>query len=189
MPDVAGDTFRFLLLVGVFLVALLVGVACVLLLRVKRGLRDLAPETDTPVRGTQETWQEAAAATEESEWQARAIRSMADSPVGPGVHEGELGTDEGPYERDGRWWFRRGGELYAYDGGTGQWVRAQEEPDEPPGVADAASHAPIPEQRAEGERAEADAAPAQSGFWRCAVCSAVNASSARTCRMCFAARP
>jgi hypothetical protein len=71
---------------------------------------------------------------------------------------------EQPFERDGRWWFRRGAELLLYDESTGQWVPA---PTTEPGPADQ-----------EGQ-----------GFWKCPSCGAVNGATATTCRMCFSARP
>lgn len=71
---------------------------------------------------------------------------------------------EQPFERDGRWWFRRGAELLLYDESTGQWVPA---PTTEPGPAD---------QEAQG-------------YWKCPSCGAVNGATATTCRMCFSARP
>ncbi|HVM34638.1 MAG TPA: Ran-binding zinc finger domain-containing protein [Actinomycetota bacterium] len=79
---------------------------------------------------------------------------------------------EQPFERDGRWWFRRGAELLVYDESTGQWVAAPEE-------ASGAS----------AGGAGATASAAEGGFWKCPACGAVNGSTATTCRMCFTARP
>lgn len=45
--------------------------------------------------------------------------------------------EEGPYEQDGRWWFRRGAELLVYDEQLEQWVdssAASEEPAATPAV-------------------------------------------------------
>jgi cytoskeletal protein RodZ len=81
---------------------------------------------------------------------------------------------EQPFERDGRWWYRRGDELLVYDEQTGQWKPA---PQAEPGQT---------ETQAPG------AAPAQTqaeAFWKCPSCGAVNGSTATTCRMCFSARP
>ena len=88
--------------------------------------------------------------------------------------------EEQPIERDGRWWFKRGGELLLYDETTAQWVPA-----------------PMPEAPGGGEPAGDSngaefggaAASTQSSFWKCPSCGAVNGSTASTCRMCFAARP
>ena len=86
--------------------------------------------------------------------------------------------EEQPFERDGRWWFKRGGELLVYDEGTGQWVAA------PAGSGGAPSgstseptlQAPVATRADTGEG------------WKCASCGAVNGSTATTCRMCFAPR-
>ena len=91
--------------------------------------------------------------------------------------------EEQPVEREGRWWFKRGGELLLYDETTAQWVPA-----------------PVPESQGPESGSPADTAQfggaaagleteAQSSFWKCPSCGAVNGSTASTCRMCFAARP
>lgn len=105
-----------------------------------------------------------------------------------------------PFQRDGRWWFRRGDELLVYDETSAQWEAAPE-----PGAATGAGPA--------GGAAGTDAGGARSSlggeggvqttavseppevaddvatFWKCPTCGAVNGSTAATCRMCFAARP
>ncbi len=78
-----------------------------------------------------------------------------------------------PFERDGRWWFRRGNELLIYDEQTAGWVPAPAEP----GAGMGAAPAPAATQAAD------------SGFWKCPSCGAVNGSTATSCRMCFTARP
>lgn len=92
--------------------------------------------------------------------------------------------EEQPFERDGRWWFKRGGELLVYDEGTGQWVAA-------PGSytgASATGAAPAAGTTTT-ETTTASAAPADSGEgWRCASCGAINGSTATVCRMCFTPR-
>jgi hypothetical protein len=106
---------------------------------------------------------------------------------------------EQPFERDGRWWFRRGEELLVYDEQTGQWLPA-------PGPTAGSSSAPQPEAGGAGaavatetrtstmaeQRSEATPSPSQEasgGFWKCPACGAVNGSTATSCRMCFSARP
>lgn len=109
---------------------------------------------------------------------------------------------EEPFQRDGRWWFRRGDELLLYDEASGQWQPA------PEGETPASSGA-IPAAAAEaGPTASAEASPTEATatadtstqtmpevadqvatFWKCPTCGAVNGSTAATCRMCFAARP
>ena len=99
---------------------------------------------------------------------------------------------EQPFERDGRWWFRRGDELLVYEEQTGQWVPA-EQPSTSGSVAAAAAPETI-------ESAAEPAAGAPEGqvttqqetvgsFWKCPSCGAVNGSTATSCRMCFTARP
>lgn len=90
---------------------------------------------------------------------------------------------EQPFERDGRWWFRRGDELLVYEEQTGQWVPA-EQPSSSGSVASDASEA--------GAAAEGQVTTQQEAvgsFWKCPSCGAVNGSTATSCRMCFTARP
>jgi hypothetical protein len=89
--------------------------------------------------------------------------------------------EEQPIEREGRWWFKRGGELLLYDETTAQWVPAP--------VAEVPSNVPGESPRGGAEFGGAAAAETSSSFWKCPSCGAVNGSTASTCRMCFAARP
>lgn len=108
-------------------------------------------------------------------------RSTADDP------------QEQPFERDGRWWFRRGDELLVYEEQSGQWVPA-DEPSSAGSVAasaqpDAANTgAETTGASAEGQVTTQQEAAAGS-FWKCPSCGAVNGSTATSCRMCFTARP
>ena len=99
---------------------------------------------------------------------------------------------EEPFQRDGRWWFRRGNELLLYNEGTGQWEPAP----------DSSTAAPAPAAVAAPQQVEATPAPAAAvttdmpavadqvaTFWKCPTCGAVNGSTAASCRMCFASRP
>ena len=86
---------------------------------------------------------------------------------------------EQPFEREGRWWFRRGDELLVYDEGTGQWMPA------PTSRATLAGVGASPHD----EGAAWGAQETSSGFWKCPSCGAVNGSSATSCRMCFSPRP
>ena len=71
---------------------------------------------------------------------------------------------EQPFERDGRWWFRRGDELLVYEERTGQWVGAPAAQDEPQASGSeaagtqAATAEPVAEvaQRRSGPRADTD---------------------------------
>jgi hypothetical protein len=87
--------------------------------------------------------------------------------------------EEQPFERDGRWWFKRGGELLVYDEGTGQWVAS--------GAGTAAPGAAGGVQTTSFQTPVATRSDAGEG-WKCASCGAVNGSTATTCRMCFAPR-
>jgi uncharacterized iron-regulated membrane protein len=102
---------------------------------------------------------------------------------------------EQPFERDGRWWFRRGDELLVYDEGTGQWLQA---PGSRAGAAGGgarggSSTATEVAAGAVATRAEdevgARSAETSSSFWKCPACGAVNGATATSCRMCFTARP
>lgn len=97
---------------------------------------------------------------------------------------------EQPFERDGRWWFRRGSELLVYDEGTGQWLAAPEDPSR----HGSSATQPIPTtissvSESEESSNEAGTSGEQQGFWKCPSCGAVNGSTATSCRMCFTARP
>ena len=101
-----------------------------------------------------------------------------------------------PFERDGRWWFRRGDELLVYEEQTGQWIAA-EEPSKsgsvaagaPAGAETDAAAEPGGSGAAGGQvTTQLEAAPTGT-FWKCPSCGAVNGSTATSCRMCFTARP
>jgi hypothetical protein len=90
---------------------------------------------------------------------------------------------EQPFERDGRWWFRRGDELLVYNDASGQWEAAPTQTAPAEVAAPAAATTVGTEQGAPAQTQE------QQGFWKCPSCGAVNGSTATTCRMCFSARP
>lgn len=125
----------------------------------------------------------------EAERQAQQARQAA----GSAAEE----PQEQPFERDGRWWFRRGDELLVYEERTGQWAAA---PPAGTGVAAGAAEQ-APEERApveETHQPQADQTqtegasqfPEEPGpFWKCPTCGAVNGSTATSCRMCFTQRP
>jgi hypothetical protein len=92
----------------------------------------------------------------------------------PAVEE----PQEQPFERDGRWWFRRGDELLVYNDATGQWEQASPAAGSPVAASGAVATEQAPAQTQE-----------QQGFWKCPSCGAVNGSTATSCRMCFTARP
>jgi hypothetical protein len=95
---------------------------------------------------------------------------------------------EQPFERDGRWWFRRGSELLVYDEGTGQWMTAPEERGRHSPMETQPIPTTISNVATESSTGEASVSE-QHGFWKCPSCGAVNGSTATSCRMCFTARP
>lgn len=124
--------------------------------------------------------QERQALQAEAERQAQQAGGAAEEP------------QEQPFERDGRWWFRRGDELLVYEEQTGQWVAAPPAQPEGTGVAAEAAEqthegrAPVEETQTEETRRF----PEEPGpFWKCPTCGAVNGSIATSCRMCFTQRP
>jgi hypothetical protein len=136
---------------------------------------------EQPVVSSQETSPESvetsAAAAEPAASSTSVATSTASEP------------EEQPFERDGRWWFRRGSELLVYDEGTGQWITST---DEPPPMSAPTETVPTTISSVSGTAdAPAEQSPSseQHGFWKCPSCGAVNGSTATTCRMCFTARP
>ena len=111
---------------------------------------------------------------------ADALEPAATATAGSASSAGLLGNEpeEQPFERDGRWWFKRGGELLVYDEGTGQWAAA-------PGTGAPATTTAV--QGAATTVTSTTVADAGEG-WKCASCGAVNGSTATSCRMCFAPR-
>ena len=119
--------------------------------------------------------------------------------------------EDQPFERNGRWFFRRDGELLVYEEGTGEWVPADPSDAAPPSGArpPLQTHdTPSSAQEVSAEEPSFGAGPTDTeeldavdtgqpaarasgagGFWKCPSCGAVNGSSADTCRMCFSARP
>lgn len=99
---------------------------------------------------------------------------------------------EEPFQRDGRWWFRRGDELLLYDETSGQWQPAPDDPSVPATVgATGSTGDPAAEPGVQTTPVSTTPATADqvATFWKCPTCGAVNGSTAATCRMCFAARP
>lgn len=103
---------------------------------------------------------------------------------------------EQPFERDGRWWFRRGDELLVYEEQTGQWVAAPEPSKSGSVAAPSTGGAATPAQGESSSESQGAAGGQvttqleQAGtFWKCPSCGAVNGSTATSCRMCFTARP
>lgn len=96
----------------------------------------------------------------------------------------ESEPQEQPFEREGRWWFRRGDELLVYDEAEAQWKPATAAP--PAGAGPATATA---EQPAATGTATVEPAQQANAMWKCPSCGAVNGSTATSCRMCFTPRP
>lgn len=145
------------------------------------------PEARQPASSASEyaSWSEQA-------WQGGGTEATATSPseAGGGQQAGGDPTadmpEEQPFERDGRWWFKRGDELLIYDEQGGQWVPA-------PGQGGGSQAARDPGYAtggaSEGGGTGLTGATEQGGHWKCPSCGAVNGATSSTCRMCFAARP
>ena len=149
--------------------------------------------TPSTVSAQQQVAEDESEFAAERTWEALSEQeeTAANGEPSPSEPEGVLGAawaydwarempEEQPIEREGRWWFKRGGELLLYDETTAQWVPAPmpeaRSGNEPPGNSN-------------GVEFGGAAAATQASFWKCPSCGAVNGSTASTCRMCFAARP
>ncbi|CAN5565309.1 hypothetical protein BH24ACT26_BH24ACT26_00780 [soil metagenome] len=166
---------------------------------------DSGAATATPDERTDE-------APTEDDW-SRPERAEAEEPVGAvaaSAREAEQPVDtttssqdfsdepqEQPFERDGRWWFRRGAELLVYDEQTGQWLQAPgpvagaagRPGAQASGATEAAASAFPESQQSTETMSSSGSQEASGGFWKCPSCGAVNGSTATSCRMCFTARP
>lgn len=127
----------------------------------------------------QQTWAEPAAVEEPQPAAVQPTSQPAAEPA-PQPVASDAVPEEQPFERDGRWWFKRGLEILVYDEQTGQWQPAAA--DNPfaasPGSQAGAVTTQVPVAQDTG-----------AGFWKCPSCGAVNGATSATCRMCFAARP
>jgi Zn-finger in Ran binding protein and others len=131
---------------------------------------------------------EEAPAASEPEVAAAPQEAQAPAAAQPAATGFEDAPEEQPFEREGRWWFKRGDELLVYDEQSGQWEPAPAEQAAPPGPA------PPPQadtgwSQPETAQAAQPAGEAQGGFWKCPSCGAVNGSTATACRMCFTPKP
>lgn len=93
-----------------------------------------------------------------------------------------------PFERDGRWWFRRGDELLVYDEQSQEWHSAATEPSRKPAPPPQDATAASTQEPERTGVASATATEDESGFWECSSCGAVNGSTSSSCRMCFSPR-
>jgi hypothetical protein len=213
--------FQSLALVLLAIIAILLGTVAALVARVRRALEQLnwpagmtasgaAADTSagiavqeqaasSPVQSTQ-----GAAAAEETPSEAGASGSQADSVFRADEGLAEATPEEPqeqPFERDGRWWFRRGDELLVYDEQTGQWLPAPaptvaasvalgtEGMSSTSAVATETRTSSMTGLSTNSELTSQASSEHSGGFWKCPSCGAVNGSTATSCRMCFSARP
>lgn len=161
-----------------------------------------APEAAAPAAEPAESsHDERAGVEDEAQREPVAVSSESEDPAGryevATAVEADEDPQEQPFEREGRWWFRRGDELLVYEEQTGQWMPAPE----PSPSRSTATYAAAPSASGQSgaassgfsETQPADEAArgsdASSGFWKCPTCGAVNGSTATSCRMCFSTRP
>lgn len=138
------------------------------------------------------------AATEAAPVEEREAAPVAQEPEPVVAEPSQTGTgfedapEEQPFERDGRWWFKRGNEILVYDEQTGQWGPA------PAAAPVGAGSVPVSgdatwsqEEQAQGwgqpepSSQQGEAAAPASTFWKCPSCGAINGATATACRMCF----
>ena len=113
------ELFRLVTTGLLALVVLLLLLALARLGKLQRGSHSTEKSTEPPPE------EEPVAATE-----AVALPVAASEPEPePAQAEGPDSEEEGPFERDGRWWFRRDGELLVYDERTEEWVDPNTEPE------------------------------------------------------------
>lgn len=167
-----------------------------------------APAPDQGTAGT--SWDAPATgggASESSGWAAPA--ETAAVPVQEQTHEPQVAAtpgrpgpnladmpEEQPVEHEGRWWFKRAGELLVYDESTGQWGPAPQGAGGAGPAVDTGGGSAYSAFKDLGD-ATSDPAPTAAGtssseaaaFWKCPSCGAVNGTTAESCRMCFATRP
>jgi hypothetical protein len=158
-------------------------------------------EAPTPVEGQERADEPVAGAVAASaDGTAAESREHQEADRSDAAPGGEEEPQEQPYERDGRWWFRRGEELLVYDEPTGQWLQVEGPATATytgyTGQAAEASAATVATESRTSTLAAESAVEQQEGsaeasrsFWKCPSCGAINGATASSCRMCFSARP
>ena len=125
-------------LLGVTVLLLLVAVSQ--LGRLQKALRPgstTEPSDDRPEPAPAATPSEAATPEAQPAPEAEAVPE-----AGPAESITDVPDEDGPFERDGRWWFRRDGELLVYDEQREEWVDPEHPLDEAKGWDAATQTAP-----------------------------------------------
>lgn len=204
MPKIDTDLFQVLALALLFLSLLSLLAALSVLSGIKKKL-DARDSFDSPASTPQAVYQPEPVATaytpaatytapavtqapQETQEVSTGFVSMAEAaPAEPATSAAAAPAlrgdepEEQPFERDGRWWFKRGGELLVYDEGTGQWVAAGS------AAATGSLGSPVAGAATGVQIPLVTTGDAGEG-WKCSSCGAVNGSTATSCRMCFAPR-
>jgi hypothetical protein len=137
----------------------------------------VAPAQAQPVQAQPVQAQPVQAQAQPVAAQAQPAQAQAAATSAFAAHADADEPQDEPFQRDGRWWFRRGDELLVYDDATGQWQPAEQ----------AAAPAAVTAAAAPAQTQEVPVA-ASGGGWKCTNCGAVNGSTASSCRMCFTPR-
>lgn len=154
------------------------------------GARVLYGDTGLTTATPNESALRPAAEEPEPDTTAAASAGGTDARTGGAAEDAAEDPQEQPFERDGRWWFRRGDELLVYEEQTGQWVAAgDQQPGGAPASASAGATGAAGTGAAPAEGQVTTQQEAVGSFWKCPSCGAVNGSTATSCRMCFTARP
>lgn len=212
MPEIDTDTFQVIALVlsGLALLVSLVVLSAVSKLRKELAERPSGRQESAPARQaapqsqSYEPQAAAPAAAAQSAYEPQAARPAAQPAASKEAEPALAGAAapaaaeelpvEQPFERDGRWWYKRGDELLVYDEGSGQWEPAPAGSLTGGGVSPPAvdtAYTPVGEaSRPEtGTTAPETGGDEGTGFWKCPSCGAVNGATATSCRMCFTAKP
>jgi hypothetical protein len=198
------DLFQILALALLGAIAILLALAFSVLVRVRQVLEGRPAQGGTPSEQPAEaapssTVSVLPGADREASEREASERAAAYGSSAPETQISEPAADpeEQPFERDGRWWFRRDDELLVYDEQTGQWMPAptsragvtlgSDDGDAAGGTGATATTAGVEEPS--GRSGEWASQETSGGFWKCPSCGAVNGSTATSCRMCFTPRP
>lgn len=118
------DEVTNIITVGVLgVIALLLLLVIARLARLERALNPWRSESDTESTATNETKTEAVAAAPTEEPPETVSETPEASPLEEASPQEEEPA-EGPFEKDGRWWYRRESELLVFDERTETWVDA-----------------------------------------------------------------